>query len=556
MCNDPGTERTADATKTDNTAAALTSIYYEDQALSLLAKWRFYDIENRTSFSTDFQCPLKAQLSGQIAPISEDATQTTTQTPPKVCDDQSKVSWTRLQIEEIHGAFFFGYAFFQVPGGIVAEKLGPKTVMLMCAVGTGMTAIVFPFFAKVGFMYAYSLRFLMGIFQGALFPSAYILYSFWLPDDERPKLLPFPSACSRLGVILMNPFVELILNRHGWEYMFYIWGGVTLCWAVVWFFVAASKPEESRLISSYERGEIRSGIDLRQDCIQDGVCVVTKSTLAINQTEEELRRTPPLDWKKLILRTKGVWPLIVVMFASEWSNFILLVNLTKSLETTFQFEKKSALNIYSGLLLLYSFTYPLAGWLASKLNELKFASRLNIRKLFEGTACSIQAICCLILACGVTDKTSITILFFVKMLGRSVVGGGQCLMPPEISRQHSGTVFAFANTIACLSCAFAPTIMTMLGGADTPESYHNFWLASASLYVWCGMFFILFADLKMHDFTKDVNNKIKSITLPHIGTSSIQMKSVKPIDKTINIENIGQPTTKPLQLTRIRLNIE
>lgn len=61
------------------------------------------------------------------------------------------------------------------------------------------------------------------------------------------------------------------------------------------------------------------------------------------------------------------------------------------------------------------------------------AISLRIRKVFEALAQGMQASGCLIIA-FFENKTIVLTALFLIMFGRSTVGGGQCMMPPELSR--------------------------------------------------------------------------------------------------------------------------
>lgn len=56
-----------------------------------------------------------------------------------------------------------------------------------------------------------------------------------------------------------------------------------------------------------------------------------------------------------------------------------------------------------------------------------------MRKIFEGAAHAMQAIGCFMIAFS-DNKLIVIGALFIMMLGRSTVGGGQCLMPPELSK--------------------------------------------------------------------------------------------------------------------------
>lgn len=64
---------------------------------------------------------------------------------------------------------------------------------------------------------------------------------------------------------------------------------------------------------------------------------------------------------------------------------------------------------------------------------MKGISSLTVRKMFEGASHVMQGVSCIVIAYN-QDKTVVLAALSLMMLGRSTVGGGQCLMPPELSK--------------------------------------------------------------------------------------------------------------------------
>jgi len=47
----------------------------------------------------------------------------------------------------------------------------------------------------------------------------------------------------------------------GWMYIFYIEGGVSALWLILWFFLAADSPSQQRFISQEEKDFINTSLD-------------------------------------------------------------------------------------------------------------------------------------------------------------------------------------------------------------------------------------------------------------------------------------------------------
>lgn len=252
----------------------------------------------------------------------------------------SKVKWTDEEQMIIHSGFFYGYILTNIPGAVMAEKFGAKPVLLFAGLGSGICSLLFPFVAKISFNFAFLTRVLLGIIQGPLFPSVYILYSQWLPDSERPKLLAIPSALSRFGIILMNPLIPPLVNNFGWESVFYFWGCVMLLWCLAWIILGTSTPASNIFLSSEEKDHIAAGMMSKNESSNDEIAQskLTKNVLSISQPENNIS-SPPVNWMKLLFRTKSIWTLTTSMIAAEWCNYLLLVKLSGFLSDVYLVDK-------------------------------------------------------------------------------------------------------------------------------------------------------------------------------------------------------------------------
>ena len=166
----------------------------------------------------------------------------------------------------------------------------------------------------------------MGACQGALFPAVYVLLCEWLPPKERSKWLPYPSAFSRFGTIVMNLSVPFIMLNYDWETVFYVSGVITLMWCVLFVIFGSNSPSQSYWISKEELMFIESRMEPRVGTLTQQPTSMTASGFTINESANETLSRPSVSWFK-IATNKALLILSFVMFTSEWSNMLLLVKL-------------------------------------------------------------------------------------------------------------------------------------------------------------------------------------------------------------------------------------
>ena len=95
---------------------------------------------------------------------------------------------TQVQLGSIFSAFLLGYAFFQTPGGWLADKLGSRYVLTIGVVWwgifTALTASVSPAVAGA-FSVLVLIRFLLGAGEAIIYPASNQFIAQWIPSQER-----------------------------------------------------------------------------------------------------------------------------------------------------------------------------------------------------------------------------------------------------------------------------------------------------------------------------------------------------------------------------------
>ncbi|MEL6358179.1 MAG: MFS transporter, partial [Bacteroidota bacterium] len=142
----------------------------------------------------------------------------------------------------ILSAFALGYALLQVPSGIMADRFGPRRVLVgIVSFWSGLTALTG---AAWNFLSLLLIRFLFGAGEAGAFPSmSRAIYS-WMPLQERGLVLGLNFSGSRLGAAFALPLVAWLIDQHGWRITFLILGAIGVIWAVGWWLLFRDRPED------------------------------------------------------------------------------------------------------------------------------------------------------------------------------------------------------------------------------------------------------------------------------------------------------------------------
>ena len=111
----------------------------------------------------------------------------------------------------ILGAFRWGYAFFQIPGGWLGDRIGPRRaltlIVLLWSAFTSLTALM------TGAVSMAVCRFLFGVSEAGAFPIATRSLSRWMLPSERGSVPP-PRDTSTLPPLPADPLLKSVENSR------------------------------------------------------------------------------------------------------------------------------------------------------------------------------------------------------------------------------------------------------------------------------------------------------------------------------------------------------
>ena len=162
----------------------------------------------------------------------------------------SELGLSITQFGWVLAAFSFAYGIFEIPTGILGDKLGPKKILTRIVIWWSLFTIL------TGFSYTFTalliVRFLFGVGEAGAYPNATVVISKWFPKGERGRAQSFIWIASRIGGALA-PFLSVfIMNTFGWRWVFYIFGTLGIIWAIFWNYWFKDEPREMKGIKSKE----------------------------------------------------------------------------------------------------------------------------------------------------------------------------------------------------------------------------------------------------------------------------------------------------------------
>ena len=313
--------------------------------------------------------------------------------------------------------FALGYAAFQVPGGMMADRWGPRKVLTgivsFWSLLTALTGVAWNYVSLLMF------RFLFGAGEAGAFPGlSRAIYS-WIPLKERGLITGINFSGSRLGAAFALPLVAWLIDTLGWRSSFWVLGGIGLLWAVSWWFFFRDDPVDHSALSQAEKEYITQNRQQKKE--QD-----TSQSLSFGQ----------------VLQSRNVWSIMLQYFASNFTFFFALTWLFPHLKSTYNLEAMEAGWYASAPLIGGAIGNWFAGWWVDHLyrnNKWTWSRRLPAIVGFSLAALGLLG--------SIYQATPFGAIFFLTI----AIFGADMTLPPswsicvDIGKSNAGMVSGTMN---------------------------------------------------------------------------------------------------------------
>ncbi len=165
------------------------------------------------------------------------------------------------QMGYLLAVWLLAYGLFQVPGGLVGDRIGARHLITLLVTGWSLTllAVALTVFLPTGswvpFAVLLVLRFIFGGFQAGVFPGLARVVADWMPAQQRGSAQGSIWTFSRIGGALAPVFVVWLITKvfHGWSITITLIAALGLIWSAFFWLWFRNRPEEMPQINAAER---------------------------------------------------------------------------------------------------------------------------------------------------------------------------------------------------------------------------------------------------------------------------------------------------------------
>jgi sugar phosphate permease len=329
------------------------------------------------------------------------------------------------------GIFQIGYALFQIPGGWLGDRFGPRRVLTGVVVWWScFTALTTATWGAGSMLVC---RFLFGCGEAGAFPNATRSLSRWMLPSERGFAQGVTHAGARLGAALTPVLVVWLMLRFGWRAPFLIFACLGLAWAAIWFSYYRDTPQEHQGTNASERRMIAEA-------------------LAPQATGTE---RPKVPWRQL-LASPQLWLISTMYFCYAYSINIFLTWFPKYLNEVRDFDL-ARMGLFASLPLMAGVIGDIAGgWISDRL--LHRTKRVTLaRRVVAVTGFCLAASAIPLAVLSPSSLASVG-WFALAMFGLELTVGVSWALTLDVGGVFAGSVSAVMNTFGNIGGALAAVI--------------------------------------------------------------------------------------------------
>jgi MFS family permease len=331
------------------------------------------------------------------------------------------------QLGWVFSAFGWAYLCLQVSGGWFSDRFGARLTLAVCGLVWSISTIMIG--AVGSFAALIACRVLLGLGEGATFPTATRALSDWAPPGLRGYAQGITHSFARLGNAITPPLVAWLIKSTSWRESFVVLGCASLVWAAVWWFYFRDDPAQHPGVRPYELAALPS------------------------YAARIAKKKEPVPWGAL---AKRMAPVTIVYFCYGWTLWLYLTWLPSYFKNTYNLDlKKSAL--FSAGVFFAGVVGDTAGGLVSDFILKRTGDRNLARRnlIIVGFLFSFVFMLPVLLS---RNLTLVPICLSAAFFFAEVTIGPFWAIPMDIAPRYSGSASGLMNIGSALAAAVSPLV--------------------------------------------------------------------------------------------------
>jgi MFS family permease len=148
----------------------------------------------------------------------------------------------------LNSAFFWSYAFLQIPAGWLIDRYGVKFPYAIGFFLWSVLSAITPLCSSVSQLLA--LRFLLGVSESVVLPASMRWIRFNFQEKERGLAVGLLMTGTKIGPAIGAPITAALISLYDWRIMFMVLGLGSLLWLAPWLSLVRNDDRQIEQLAS------------------------------------------------------------------------------------------------------------------------------------------------------------------------------------------------------------------------------------------------------------------------------------------------------------------
>ena len=333
------------------------------------------------------------------------------------------------QMGAVFAAFGWAYALFEIPGGYLGDRMGPRSVLTRIVLWWSF------FTAATGWAWSFlSLcvtRFLFGAGEAGCFPNITKAFTTWLPKHEQVRAQGALWLSARWGGAFTPLLVAVVMRWIGWRHAFEVFGLLGVVWAIAFYTWYRNNPLENPKLNEAEREIVR-------------------------EASANAGSHGNVPWAKF-LGSQQVWMICLQYFCLSYGWYFYITWFPTYLAEARGLDVKSVALFSVAPLFMGGIGNPVSVWIANRLAP-RVGSMAKTRRIMAYIGFA-GASMFLLLSTRMNDPLMATLSIGLASFSNDLVMPGAWSACMNVGGKHAGSLSGMMNMTGNIAGAIAPQVI-------------------------------------------------------------------------------------------------
>lgn len=384
----------------------------------------------------------------------------------------------------IFSSAFWSCLLFQIPCGIIINKIGGYWVLLGSTIGIGIINLVLPVLSSITEWFVILLRFLLGALSAASMPAQYKLVDEWMLASDKGLSLAMIIASQTMGRTVILSMSGYLIEYFDWPSLMYSSCIITAFVTIGLFFIR-NKPSQVSWLSEVELNIIEQDKKIQAE--------------GQSSNKSDDKSTP---WIQFF--TNKPYMSLLLLFLSSYWNFVVYSN-----ELPLFLDQMSSLHITtSGILnagtnVTRVTSLLISGWLSEKLISSTKLSRTSVRKIFGCVLGFGQAICLILIPFVASNTPILSFILLLSTFTSGMASGSILPLHYELSTNYAVVLLSISDTTGYATGIIVPVVVSVIQAIFASSiviGWQIIFILSASIAILANIVFLTFIKAERQPF--------------------------------------------------------